>query len=397
MNPREIGHKMRRRFMPWCLLAATLCLAAWGCSGEGKSQKAEATDSAKPAVAVETLKIQPVDVVLGIEVVGSLAPKFEANVKSEYAGIVAEVMVDQWVKVKKGQALARLDTREASVLARKAQASEEAAKANLLQAEVAARRAQREHQRLLKLKEVGLVTQQNLDDALTDLEASQARVEASKAQLQVAADDLSHVRTRLGKTLILAPFDGVVALRGVSVGDMVGEAGSNKVMFKVVDPTILDLTVTVPSREMEGLKLGQPLEFSTDAYPGRVFQGRVMFINPTVNEADRSVKVVAEVANQDDTLKGGLFVKGRIITGHRQGVLQVPRAALTTWDVVQGKAELLVFQDGLAHRRSVTTGAAKGEMVEITQGLAPGEEVITRGGFNVKDGDKVKLAEAGGV
>ncbi len=389
---------MKQGFWATCGAAALvgLGLALAACSSNGQAAKEGAKTASRPPVAVEAMKAQPADLVEGIEVVGSLAPKFEASVKSEYAGIVAEVMVDQWVRVKKGQPLARLDTREAATLVRKAQAAVEASKAGLLQAEVGLRRSQREHQRLNKLKEVGLVTQQNLDDARTDDEASQARVEAAKAQLQVAMDDLSFVRTRLNKALILAPFDGVIAYRGVNVGDMVGEAGSNKVMFKVVDTHMLELTVNVPSREMGALKRGQPLEFFTDAFPGRAFPGTVMFINPTVNEADRSVKVVMEVPNRDELLKGGLFAKGRIITGTRQHVLQLPRAALTTWDVVQGRAEIMVNDGQIARRRGVKTGAVKGDLVEISEGLQPGEEVITRGGFNVKDGDKIKVVTTNG-
>lgn len=378
------------------LLCLGLALGA-GCSSDGQASKEGGTAAARPPVAVETMKMVPADLVEGIEVVGSLAPKYEASVKSEYAGIVAEVLVDQWVRVTKGQPLARLDTREADALVRKAQAAVDAAKAGLLQAEVGQRRAVREHQRLLKLKEVGLVTQRDLDDVATDEEANQARVEAAKAQLKVAMDDLSFVRTRYSKAHILAPLDGVIAYRGVNVGDMVGEAGNNRIMFKVVNTRLLEITVNVPSREMAAIKLGQPLEFTTDAYPGRGFSGVVMFINPTVNEADRSVKVVMEVPNQDEILKGGLFVKGRIVTGVRQGVLQLPRAALTTWDVVQGRAELLVHKDQAAQRRSVRTGVVKGDLVEISEGLAPGEEVITRGGFNVKDGDRVKVVTGNGA
>lgn len=380
--------------------AATLCglgLALTGCSGDGQASKEGGQAASRPPVAVETMKVVPADLVEGIEVVGSLAPKYEASIKSEYAGIVAEVMVDQWVRVTKGQPLARLDTREADALVRKAQAAVEAARAGLLQAEVGQRRAVREHQRLLKLKEVGLVTQRDLDDVATDEEANQARREAAKAQLNAAQDELSFVRARYSKAHILAPFDGVIAYRGVNVGDMVGEAGSSKVMFKVVNTRLLEITVNVPSREMAALKKGQPLEFNTDAYPGRGFSGVLMFINPTVNEADRSVKVVMEVPNQDELLKGGLFVKGRIVTGVRRGVLQLPRAALTTWDVVRGQAELLVHKDQAAQRRGVKTGVVKGDLVEISEGLNPGEEVITRGGFNVKDGDRVKVVAGNGA
>jgi RND family efflux transporter MFP subunit len=279
------------------LLTVGLALALAGCSSNTQESKA----GEKPPVAVEMLKVEASPMDEGVEVVGSLLPKFEAGLKAEFQGNVAEVYVTEWVRVKKGQPLARLDTREAQVLVTKAAAAAEAARAAQLQAEVALTRAQREHQRLMKLKEVGLVTRQNLDDAATDEEASAARLAAAKAQTKVAADDLAHAKTRLDKALIVAPMDGVVSYRGVSAGDMVGEAGNAKLMFKVVDNRRLDLTVTVPSKQMRLVKVGQPLDFTTDAFPGQTFTGKVMFINPSVSESDRAVKVSAEVPDRKST------------------------------------------------------------------------------------------------
>jgi RND family efflux transporter MFP subunit len=305
---------------------------------------------------------------------------------------VAEVYVTEWVRVKKGQPLARLDTREAQVLVTKAAAAAEAAKANQLQAEVALARSQREHQRLLKLKEVGLVTQQNLDDAATDEQASAARLAAAKAQYKIATDDLVHAKTRLDKAMVVAPMDGVVAYRGVSVGDMVGEAGNAKLMFKMADTRLLNLTVTVPSKDMRLVMVGQPLSFTTDAFPGRVFSGKVMFINPAVSETDRSVKVSAEVPNADETLKSGLFVRGRIVVAQREQVVQVPHQTLQTWDIKASQAEVFVVEGERAIMRKVRTGAVSGEMVEIAEGLAPDELVVVRGGLTLREGDRVKPA-----
>jgi len=147
---------------------------------------------------------------------------------------------------------------------------------------------------------------------------------------------------------------------------------------------------------MGNVRIGQPLHFSTDAFPGRDFVGKVMFINPVVNEADRSIKVVAEVENREEQLKGGLFVRGRILTGRRTGVLKIPRAALLSWDVAGKKGEVYVVNQDVARRKSFQTGAALGDQVEITSGLAAGDWVITRGGFNVKEGDKVNVTRING-
>lgn len=389
---------MSRRGL-WGVLLPLL-LMCWvlssGCSRSVGDQKTEEKTGGKPPVAVEVTKVSATDFNEGIDVVGSLAAKFGADVKSEYAGIVTDIYVNEWVRVKRGTPLAKIDTREMEIIIQKARAAVEMAKANLLQTEVAGRRADREYDRLLKLKEVGLVTQQNLDDGQTEKEATAARVEAAKAQLKATEEDLQHTQTRLSKTIIRSPIDGVVSFRGVNVGDLVGEMGSPRVMFKIIDTRTLELTVTVPSAEMEAVRVGQPLTFSTDALSGKTFSGRVMFINPIVNDADRSVKVIAEVENSSEQLKAGVYIKGRILTGKRSGVLRIPRIALLTWDVAEKKGDVFVAEGETAKRKTVRTGSVMGDFVEVTSGLSQGEQIITRGGFNLKDGDRVSLQQGNG-
>lgn len=381
-----------------CLIRFTL-IGFWiitlGCSSTTGEDPKKIEKVGKPPVAVEVFKVAASTVSEGIDVVGSLSAKFGTEVKSEYTGIVAEVYVTEWVRVAKGTPLARLDAREADLVLSKAQMAVDVAKANLLQAEVAANRANREYERLLKLKEAGLVTQQALDDGLTEKEAAAARIATATAQIKAAEEEVRYTQTRLSKGIIRSPMDGVVSLRNVNVGDFVGEMGA-KPMFRIVDNSILDLTVNVPSGEMGSVHVGQPLTFSTDALPGKTFSGKVKFINPAVNEADRSVKVVAEVQNVDEQLKGGLFAKGRIMTGTRAGVLKVPQTALLTWDVPAKKAEVFVVDGDTARRQTVRTGNIAGDRVEIPSGLTPGQQVITRGGFNVKDGNKVNVTRING-
>jgi membrane fusion protein, multidrug efflux system len=374
----------------------TLCIGFSGCSGGEVGKNPADKAGEKPAVAVEVTNVAVTDLTEGIDVVGSLSPKFSADVKSEYPGIVTEVYVTEWVRVKRENPLARIDTREIEILLQKANAAVEIAKANLLQAQVAGNRTEREYDRLLKLKEAGLVTQQNLDDGLTEKEATAARIAAAKAQLKAAEEDLQYTKTRLSKAIIYSPIDGVVSFRGVNVGDLVGEMGSPKIMFRIIDTRILDLTVTVPSIEMSRVHVGQPLTFSTDALPRKNFTGKVMFINPVVNEADRSVKITAEVENVSEQLKGGLYVKGRIIIGKRMGILRVPRVALLSWDIAGYKGDLFVVKGDIANRRTVQTGSVLGEFVEVTSGLSPGEPVVVRGGFNLKDGDRVNVTQVNG-
>lgn len=366
-----------KRAQPTLLPAAALLLFAPFLSGCSRSGGASATAERAP-VAVEVAPVFAGNLRETIDIVGTLAPKFQAEVKTEYSGTVTEVLVTEWVRVRKGTVLLRFDAREA-------EASAAAARAGLLQAEVGATRARREQERAEKLKAAGLATQQNLDDARTAAEAAEAQLAASRAQREMA-------ETRLSKTVIRAPMDGVVAGRTVNPGDYVENMGGPKPMFKIVDNRRLDLTVTVPSSRISAVRLGQPLSFTTDAVPGRTFTGKVSFINPEADESSRTVKVVAVVENASEALKSGLFVKGQIVTGERKGILRVPRSALVTWDLAANKAVVFALEGERAVRRDVTTGSSAGDDVEVAAGLLAGQKVVTRGGFNLRDGDRVLLA-----
>lgn len=377
-----------------CFIWFFVLILGWvlsGCSAQGSEDRSDKKGPARPLVAVEVLKLSPADLTEVIDVVGSLSPKFQTDVKSQMTGLVREVYVTEWVPVRKGSILAKLDAREEDVVLQKAGADQAAARANLLVAEAAGKRAEREYRRAVHLKEAGLMTQQNLDDALTAKEAAEASIASAKAQANAAEKGVHYADTRLSKMVLVSPMDGVVAYRDVNVGDLVGEMGAQKPLFRIVDNRILDLTVNVASRSLEKIRVGLPVTFTTDAFPGKTFMGKVSFINPVVNDADRTIQVRIEVPNKDQVLKGGLFVKGQIIAGTRKNILQVPRSALVNWDRLKNTGKVLVVEKQTARLVPVQTGAAADELVEIVSGLQGGETVITRGGFNVRQGDRIKI------
>jgi len=360
-----------------------------GCQSEQEEKKPLHMDYS--VISVETEKVTIQDIIEGISVVGTLSPKFQTDIKSEYTGIVGQVYVTEWQQVKKGDPLAKLDTREGDIMLRKARAAVEVIKASSAVAQVEANKTDREYERLLNLNEVGLVTKQNLDDAKTAKEAAQARIEAIKAQIGASEEEVRHAETRLSKAVIYAPIDGIVAFRSVNIGDLVGEVGSPKIMFLIVDNRLLDLTCSVPSWELGKIKLGQDIDFWTDAIPGQTFNGIVNFINPVVNEADRSIKIIAEVKNNPPVLKGGLFVKGLIKTGFRPNAMQIPKTALVNWDMDKRKATVFVVEGNKALQRDIQTGFSASDMVEVLQGLKPEDTIIVRGSFQLKDGDIISI------
>jgi RND family efflux transporter MFP subunit len=370
MNRREL-HRV------FFLLLFLVLPAACGDSGA----KEEKSRSGRPAVPVEASKVTMTDLKETVDVVGTLAPKFSAEIKSELDAVVAEVYVAEWVEVKKGTPLAKLDVREE-------EATLDALRASVLQAEVAETRTLREMERAQKLKEHGLVTQQNLDDTRTARDAAEAATRAARAQLKAA-------ETKLSKSLIRAPMDGVISFRGVSVGSRVERMGSADPMFCIVQNRVLDLTVSVPSVKMASVKVGQPIVFSVDSFPDKKFTGNVMFINPALDTLNRTIKLVAEVKNETGLLRGGLFVKGQIITGIREGILLIPRSALLNWELSKNSAEVFVVKGDQGELRRVQTGVTSGDSVEIASGLTTGDLVITRGAFSLRNGDRIRVTSQG--
>ena len=372
----------------------SIALAACCALSAGCSKKENAAPTVKPPIAVEVFSAAPATLTDGIEVTGALEPKFSVDIKTQIPGLVTQVFVTEWVRVSKGQALARIDVAEAEALLKRAEAGVESAKANRAQAGVAANRAQREQARMLKLKESGLATQQAVDDARSEAEAAQARIDANQALIRAAEGDVRQTRARQAKGLVRSPIDGIVALRDVNVGDLASDAAAGKPIFRIVDNRLLNLTVTVSSADSARIRTGQPLEFTVDAQPGQTFSGKVMYINPELSSIDRSLKVIAEVPTTPATLKGGLFAKGRIITGSRKDVLQIPRSAIDRLDLSTRTGKLFIVTDGIVHSRDITTGSVSNEQVEVVAGLKKGEQYVVRGGFRLKDGDRVSVTVA---
>jgi RND family efflux transporter MFP subunit len=180
------------------------------------------------------------------------------------------------------------------------------------------------------------------------------------------------------------------------VGDRLENMGGGDPAFRIVDNRLLYLTVSVPSSRLSRVTIGQRLEFTTDAIPGETFSGKVAFINPSIDQASRSAKVIAEVPNANGRLRGGSFVKGRIVVASRPGVLQVAREALLNWDVEQGAADVFIVKTDTVEKRQVKLGAVGAEAVEVLSGLAAGDQVVTRGALTLGPGDKVSVSKGSG-
>ncbi len=377
---------MKHIITVFSVLVSAVLLAA--CSSD------TAKVTVKPPVAVDVQVAAAGELLDSVEVTGNLEPKFSVDIKTQIPGLIKQVYVNEWVRVRKGQPLARIEVAETEAQVKRAQAGIEAARAGQAQSKVTLNRAERELARMQKLKEAGLSTQQALDDACSEVDAAKAKTASALAQLSVAEEELRQAQARLAKGNVNSPIDGIVALRDVNVGDLASDAAAGKPIFRIVDNRLLNLTFSVSSAESAKIRQGQSLEFTVDSQPGKTFSGVIKYINPELSSADRSMKVIAEVRNDQEQLKGGLFAKGRIIAGKRSSVLQVPRSAVNSLDLTAKKGSLFVVENGVAKKRDIAIGVQNGERIEVASGLKTGEQYVVRGGFNLKDGDQVAVPQA---
>ena len=336
----------RRRFLAGALLAPLLIAVA----PDGRGQGGE-----MPPTAVETAKVQATSLTDTIHAVGTLRADESVVIRPELAGRIEEIHFEEGQPVAKGDPLFSLD---ASFI----EAEMREAEANLALSRSSFDRAQ-------DLIDRKLIAQADYDNARSRLAVDQAR--------------LSSAQTRLAKTEIEAPFEGVVGLRLVSAGDY-AEVGQELVSIVKLNPIKVDFRV--PEVHLSQLEPGQAIEVTLDAYPSEKFRGQVIAIDPQIDLVGRNVLLRAVVPNPDLKLKPGQFARLDLEVEQHEEALIVPEQAL--WP--QGERQFVYkVEDGQAKLVEVETGLRRAGQVEIVSGLAPGDEVVTAGQLKLHDGAKV--------
>lgn len=292
---------------------------------------------------------------------GSLRSDESTMIRPEVEGRVAALHFREGQAVSSGELLLTLD--------------DAIARAELAQAQANLDLAQKSFERAQMLFKRGASNAQALDEA--------------SSQQQAARASLALARARLDKTQIRAPYDGVLGLRLVSVGDYLS-AGDDIVNLEVLDPLKVDFRV--PQKAVSQVRVEQPVELSLDAYPGERFRGRIIALNPRLDEVGRSQAIRAQVGNADHRLKPGQFVKVSVILAERPQALVIPEEA------VMPMGQLLfvnLISDGKVERRQVRIGQRQRGRAEVVEGLEGSETLITAGWQKVGPGDAVRTAPRG--
>lgn len=364
-------------------LLAVAALAGAGLLWQARNGGQAAVSSRAPVPAERTLELAAIEVTRvtprrlteTVRLSGSVDPVNQTVVKSEVAATLAEVLVREGQAVKRGDVLARFDTRElAARLAEK--------ESNLAGARAQLTYAEKTRAKNMALRQKDIVAETSLDQAQSTFQVQQASVAAMTAQVDLA-------RKALNDAVVRAPIDGIVAERTVNPGETLGVNGR---MFSVVDLSRVEVTATVPADEVARLKPGQTVLLRVEGFDERTFQGTLARINPVARAGTRAIPVYVSVDNADGSLRGGMFAAGDAVVAEAAEAIALPPVA------VRRDAEgdyVLAVVDGRLARKPVRPGAAwaRGELVQV-EGLASGDLVVTAPLPGLRAGHAVRVAGA---
>lgn len=303
------------------------------------------------AMPVEVSPVTTGTVTVDISAIGTLLADESVMIRPEIIGRVATFHFAEGQRVEQGVALVSLDASEY--------------RSQVAQSQASVKLAQLKFNRTKDLLRKSLSSQQQYDEDAATLDAAQAKL---------ALDE-----DRLAKTVIHAPFGGIMGLRKVSPGAMV-QPGQDLVSLENI--TQLKMDFRIPEIYLPDIKSGLELNLSSDAYPGQVFKGSVYAIAPAIDESSRSILLRARVPNNQALLRPGLFAKVTLRLAQRDNAPLVPEEAL--WPVGQN---LFVYRvvDGKAMLTKIKIGQRMKGQVEVLEGVSAGDTVVSAGQMKIRN------------
>ncbi len=374
--------KNRKLWLALCAVAV-IAVIAYSITGGAKEEQ----------VSFETAKVVKQNIQTSITATGTIEPVTSVTVGTQVSGIVSKLYVDYNSVVKKGQVIAELDkTNLISEL--------NTAKANLASAQSSLDYEQSNYQRYKTLYEKGLVSANDFDNAKLSYDKARQSVASSRESVQKA-------QTNLGYATITSPIDGVVLSKSVEEGQTVASSFSTPELFVIAqDLTDMRVIADIDEADIGGVKEGQRVAFTVDAFPDDTFEGRVTQVRQEATTSSNVVtyEVVISAPNSDLKLKPGLTASVTIFTLEKNDVLTVPAKALRftpneallkkNQQIVdcQGDHKLWTLDGDKFTAHSVEIATTNGVLTEVVSGIAEGTEVLTD--FTVTGGEEAQQEQA---
>ena len=393
-----------------CALGLAATLGILGCEGPGPA--AAPASSARRELQPRSIRLVPAQESVTdrrVSATGTLAADEQVVLGTKVAGRVAELLVDLGSRVRRDQAVARLDPTDAQIRVDQAAAALQQARARLglsaegmddrvdldqtalvRQARAVLDEATLTRQRMERLWQQQLVARAQVDTAVAALGVAEGRYQDAMEEVRIRQavllqrrSDLELARQQLTDTIVTSPIDSAVSERRASVGEYLA-AGAPVVTLVKLHP--LRLRLAVPEREAAGVRVGQPVLVAVEGALGE-HRGRVARISPAISEQSRTLMVEAEVPNEGAALRPGAFAKAEIVVTGDVRIVTVPAGAVVTF---AGVEKVLTVNQGRAVEVRVQSGRHLGDRVEIVAGVKAGTPVVEQPG-NLTAGQPVAV------
>jgi len=376
--------------------AALLAVSGLACGKDTTSARAAGDAKAQQPRPVRVVAASVAPLPRTVTVTGTLAADEEVVAGFKVPGRVSEIAVDLGSPVRKGQVLARLDPTDFRLRVEQADAALRQVRAGLglprdgaaesvdpektalvREARAVLEEARLSRDRTARLSEKNLIARSEVDASQSKLLVAESRYQAALEEIRnrqellaERSSGLALARQQLADTALSAPIDGAVRERRASVGEYLA-AGAP--VFALVRIHPLRLRVAVTERDAPSVRVGQAVRVRLEGDPA-VHAGRVARLSPSIQEQNRTLIVEAEVANRDGRLRPGSFARAEIVVDADRTAVTVPASTVVTF---AGLEKVFVVKDGKAVEQRIRTGRRSGDRVEILEGVAAGEPVVT--------------------
>ncbi len=359
-----------------------VCLAALlllGCSnGNAKISEMKAeTGVVESERIVSTEEVKTEAFTSTIEVTGTALPVKESFLSTEVPGTVKEILVAEGDKVSKGQILLKLDQSGFALGVAQAEAGLAAAKTN-------ADLMKLEFDRVSKLMASDATAQANFDRVKAQYEAAQAQCKVVEAQLKQA-------QKALNDSVLRAPYNGIIVMILKEVGEYAPSMPPTMLM-KIVNTDSLEVQTFLPEELSSAIKTGDKAKVSI-ASADLETEGEIIFVSNRLEQATQNFEVRLKIDNAEGRIKGGAFTRINFTRENLSDAVMVPLRSILRDS--NGQPYLFTVKDGTVHRNDVKIGQATGSKIHVIEGVSAGDQVVTAGAGDLKDGNKVKVENNG--
>lgn len=356
----------------FCCLATALLLYAC-------ERKAPASFE-RPAAPVSLAEAVARDVPVYLDAIGKIAAREVVSIQPQVSGRITQIHFTDGADVKAGQILFAIDPRPY-------RAQLNSAQANLAQAKAELDLARINFERVASVSDPRAVSRQDYDAKKNAVAVAEAQVQQNQAAVEAAQLNLDYCTIR-------APINGRAGQRLVDIGNVVNANGSVLLVIQRLEPVYADFTIpendlTAVQQNMARGTLATEVRLADD--PESLRQGKLTFLDNSVQEGTGTVKLRATIENKDRRFWPGRFAQVRLVLSTRKNAVLVPAEAPQM--SAKGPFVYVVKPDATAELRPVTVGQRQGELVVIDKGLQAGERVVTQGQLGVTPGAKVRIVQ----